>query len=334
MKLLKNPEIRNQLILYIVVTAVLTAVLAWIDRRAGIIMAAAGVWFIIMFLMHTKKRYASINELTTLIDRVLHGNAHLDIGGSKEGELAVLESEVQKMTLRLREQADCLSAEKVKMSDALADIAHQIRTPLTSMNLTVSMLSDEDLSYEERIKHARSLKRSLAKTDWLIEALLKMSKIDAGTAVFKKEKVRVKELIRKAAEPLLITMELKGQEFIVSAAEETFEGDESWSIEAVGNLIKNASEHTPAGGRIEVTAKENNLSTDITVKDNGEGFAEEDIPRLFERFYKGKNASPESIGIGLALARSIVMEQNGTITAKNAPEGGAMFVLKFYKSVL
>ncbi|MBR0085361.1 MAG: HAMP domain-containing histidine kinase, partial [Lachnospiraceae bacterium] len=312
----------------------LTAVLAWIDRRAGIIMAAAGVWFIIMFLMHTKKRYASINELTTLIDRVLHGNAHLDIGGSKEGELAVLESEVQKMTLRLREQADRLSAEKVKMSNALADIAHQIRTPLTSMNLTVSMLSDEDLSYESRVNCTRSLKRSLAKTDWLIEALLKMSKIDAGTAVFKKERVSVKELIRKAAEPLLIAMELKGQEFIVNAADETFEGDESWSIEAVGNLIKNASEHTPAGGRIEVTAGENNLSTDITVKDNGEGFAEKDIPRLFERFYKGKNASPESIGIGLALARSIVMEQNGTITAKNAPEGGAMFVIKFYKSVL
>ena len=233
-----------------------------------------------------------------------------------------------------REQADLLQKDKVRMSDAIVDISHQLRTPLTSMNLTVSMLSCEEVAKEKRLQLTHDLKKSLARIDWLIEALLKISKIDAGTAQFVSEPVLVKELIRKAAEPILVPMELKGQTMHVSAEGERYTGDIYWSVEALGNILKNCMEHTPVGGNIYIEARETAIFTEIAVRDDGEGFSEGDIPHLFERFYKGKNASADSVGIGLALARMIVVMQNGTVTAGNSRDGGAEFIIRFYKGVV
>jgi signal transduction histidine kinase len=152
--------------------------------------------------------------------------------------------------------------------------------------------------------------------------------------MFRRGPVSVKELIQKAADPLMIPMELRGQTLRVTVSDESFSGDADWTAEALGNILKNAMEHTPGGGEIAVNAVETALYTEITVRDNGEGFDPEDIPNLFRRFYKGKNASSDSIGIGLALARMIIASQNGTVTAGNTRDGGAEFVIRFYKSVV
>lgn len=170
--------------------------------------------------------------------------------------------------------------------------------------------------------------------DWLIEALLKMAKLEAGTAAFRADKLFAFTLMQKALEPLRIPLELRDISLHMQAGQEAFTGDLLWSAEALGNVLKNCMEHTPDGGSITLRVRETALFTEITVQDTGKGFAAEDIPHLFERFYRGQNAGEESIGIGLALARMVMTRQNGTIQARNAPEGGALFTLRFYKSVV
>lgn len=280
------------------------------------------------------RRYRAIARLSNSIDRILHGQDEILFTDSREGELAILTSEVTKMTVRLREQTDALAADKVRLTDAIADISHQLRTPLTSMNLTVSLLSEDGLSDERRLRLTRDLSRSLRRIDWLIDALLKISKIDAGTVGFRSERVSVAELIRRAAAPLMIPMELRGQEILVHADSEEYTGDMQWSVEAIGNILKNCVEHTPEGGSIEISSTENALFTEIVISDSGAGFTPGDIPHLFERFYRGKNADAASVGIGLALARTVITAQNGTVAASNGKNGGAQFTVRFYKNIV
>ena len=177
------------------------------------------------------------------------------------------------------------------------------------------------------------LRSLLARTDWLVETLLKLSKLDAGTVVLVRESVSVRELISRAVAPIAIPMDLRNQQLMVNCAGEQFRGDLTWTAEALGNILKNCMEHTPEGGTITVTGSETALFTQITVEDTGSGFDPRDIPHLFERFYKGSNASENSYGIGLALACTIVAAQNGTIRAMNGSTG-AKFVIKFYKQVI
>lgn len=334
LNLFRNPEVRRELIWHAAVTAALAIAAAFISYRAVILAVIAGVLFFVVHFVPLARRYKAIAELSSTIDRILHGNEELLFSDSSEGELAILRSEIQKMTVRLRDQADMLKSDKLRLTSAIADISHQLRTPLTSMNLTVSMLSADDLDEDRRADLVRELGRSLRRVDWLIEALLKMSKIDAGTAQFAAESVSVKSLIDKATAPFIIPMELKDITLRVTVADETFTGDIAWSAEALGNIVKNCMEHTPAGGFVDISARETALFTEITIRDSGEGFSPEDIPNLFRRFYRGKNAAAGSVGIGLALARSVISAQNGTVTAANAAGGGALFTIKFYKGIV
>ena len=238
------------------------------------------------------------------------------------------------MTVRLREQADRLTEDKVRLTEAIQNMFHQIRTPLTGINLTISLLQEEDLTPERRSRLTRDLSRQSERIRWLVETLLKLSRIDAGTAVFLPEAIPAEELIEAAAAPFRIPMELRDQTLRVRADDAVFAVDPAWTAEAVSNLLKNCMEHTPPGGTIEVEARETALFSELVVTDSGPGFDPADVPHLFERFYKGKNATPESVGIGLALARSVAAAQNGTIAAANAPSGGARFTIRFYKSIV
>ncbi len=320
-------------LIFAVVMLITSGVLLFISPVAAVITLMSELLLCTVLAIHEKRRRRAAAGLSERIDRVLHGYDEMLISESREGELAVLEDEIEKMTVRLREQRDRLERDKVFLADALADISHQLRTPLTAMNLTVQLLSEQQLSEERKTALTRELKRSLSRLDKLIASLLKMSRIDAGAVSFKSDTVSVRELIKEAAEPLMIMMELKGIDFSVSAGDESFKGDAQWSEEALGNIIKNCVEHTGSGGRVTVEARETPVFTEIRVSDNGGGIDEEELPHIFERFYKGKNASPDSIGIGLALARMLTVEQGGTLSAANR-DGGAEFTLRFYKTVL
>ena len=330
----KDPELKKELTVYILITTVAAISGLFVSTVCGGIILVAGCLISAAHYYFSRKRYQEIAVLSDSIDRILHGQDEVMISNSREGELAVLNSEIHKMTLKLKEQTDQLSQDKIRLTKAIEDIFHQLRTPLTTMNLVVILLTSEELDYEKRISHTRQLKIQLERMQWMVETLLKMSKIDAGTITFHPETCTAVDLIRKASDSFLIPMELREQTYIIKAGNEELLCDKNWTVEALANIIKNCMEHTPAGGTISVFAEETALSTDITIEDDGEGFETEDIPYLFERFYKGKNASKDSIGIGLAFSRMVIAGQNGTIAASNLPSGGACFKVRFYKSVI
>jgi Signal transduction histidine kinase len=336
MKLLRNPEIKRALVLELILTAVFAAAGFFIEFNCGMLIIGACACMITVTLFTARRDLGRIAELSSTLDRILNGGEPLGLQDSGEGELAILKSEVYKLTLRLRERTHELEAEKVYLNDSIADISHQLRTPLTTINLIMSFLRKKNLTEEDRMKYMRDIDQQLARIEWLITSLLKISKIDAGTADFRHEKVDIADLISAAVEPLLIPIEIKNQEFeFIADGEEGFIGDIKWSTEAIGNIIKNCMEHTPDGGRVEVRVHENELFTEIVVQDTGSGIDPADLPHLFERFYKGKNSAATSVGIGLAMSKMIISEQNGSIKAENRKDGpGAKFTVKFYKKLV
>ena len=332
-KLLKNKELRKALLWQLLLSAAACAVCFFFDIRAGLTAAGLSLLLMLVFCISTYKRYQRISSLADDINQVLHGDSSIDFDSYSEGELSILHSEIYKMTIRLREQQQKLMKDKEYLADSLADISHQIRTPLTSINLLVERLSASGLTDECRHQLTNELYGLLGRIDWLITTLLKISKLDAGTVQFNKETVSLETLINKSCAPLLIPIELRGQELIIRA-DGNFYGDPAWTSEAVGNIVKNCMEHTPDGGRIEINAAENALYSEIIIKDNGTGISPEDLPHIFERFYKGKDSDGKSFGIGLALSRMLITGQGGTVKAENRKPAGAMFTIRFYKGTV
>lgn len=331
MKFFRNPEIRLSLVWHFSLFFGAVLLGFCFPSRAVILMIVFSFLFIGSHYWITWRRYRRLAQLAREIDHMLHSQIPVQFEKYQEGELSILENELSKMTLKLSEQAAALADDKKFLADSMADISHQIRSPLTSSNLILSLLMEPDLPSVKRKKLLQELAQLLSRIDWLVESLLKMSKMDAGTVCFQQAPVNVRALIRQSAEPLMIPMELREQTF--SIQEESgveFTGDPAWSQEAILNILKNCMEHTPPGGCIQVFFSQNAIYTEIVIEDNGPGFDREDLPHLFERFYKGKNASSQSVGIGLALARMVVSRQNGTLKAENRPEGGARFTIKFY----
>lgn len=329
--LFRNTELKKEAVLYILLAIVFT-VLGFLMDAGLLVLSVCAVYGFLHF-GSSYLRYRNIQKLTQSLDALLLTGKTLSIQEYREGELSILSNQIQKLTKRLSESADALRSDKEYLADSLADISHQLRTPLTAMNLTAAMLSAPDISQERRQELTMELKNLLHRTQWLVESLLKMSKLDAGTVKLECSEVRVSDLIRRASAPLAIPMDVRSQTLRIECNEETLSCDPTWTAEALGNLMKNCSEHTPEGGCITVSVEKTALFTQITVHDSGPGFVPEDIPHLFERFYKGKNASDSSYGIGLALSRTIVTSQNGTIQAMNTAEG-ARFVMKFYDQII
>lgn len=333
MRLLRNPEVKKALPWLLTISAAATVGAFIWKIYFGIFTLLLCLTFVTAYLLTTYKRYKQIAQLSESINRILHGDNTIDLGGYTEGELGVLRSELYKMTVRLREQQANLQKDKVFLADSIADISHQIRTPLTSINLLVSFLDDPDISEERRKQLLRELNDMLDRIDRLVITLMKISRLDAGTVEFNRAILPLEELIRRSVAPVLVPMELRGQSLKISS-EGSFEGDAAWTCEALGNMIKNCMEHTPEGGEISIAARETPIYSEIIISDSGEGISPRDLPHIFERFYKGENSSHQSFGIGLALARMIITGQNGTVKAENSPEGGAVFTVRFYKTTV
>lgn len=281
------------------------------------------------------RRYQQLAELSERINRIASGDYSIPLGQCAEGELSILASELHKLTAALMHQTDALQKDKTFLSHSLADISHQLKAPLTSMSMLVELLEAPNLPEEKRAEFLDGLRQSIDRTRWLILSLLKLSKLDAGAVVFRLEPVDLAQAVKQALAPLHIPMELKAQSLVLDLEQDlTVLGDEQWLSEAIGNLIKNSVEHTPIGGEIIVHCRKNALYTELQVLDNGPGITPEDLPHLFERFYRGKGASADSVGIGLALTKSILQKQSGVLTAGNRTQGGACFTIKLYGDVV
>ncbi len=332
MSFFRNPEIQKNFILYVLLIFVLTVTGFLCGSNYGLTVLTISMLFTVLHFWITFRRYKKLATLGSEIDKILHGNESINLEDYSEGELSFLQSEILKLTVQLREQAWSLKQDKQYLASSIADISHQIRTPLTSINIILSLISKSDLSEERKKSLFNELDTLLRRIDWLITTLLKISRLDTGTVKFKKEKIMVSELISHAVAPIAISLDLREQEINTTiTGNESFIGDLSWTVEAIENILKNCMEHTQRGGRIKITSLENALFTEIIITDNGPGIDKEDLPYLFERFYKGKNSNNQSFGIGLALARMIIVNQNGTIKAENAQKGGAKFTIRFYR---
>ena len=215
----------------------------------------------------------------------------------------------------------------------MADISHQLKTPLTSLMVMNDLLQEEE-NEEKRREFIKTQSSQLDRMNWLIQTLLKLSKLDAGTIELKKEDVAAEELIEEAVKPFAIQFDIRNMKLKTDITKAMIRCDKNWTVEALQNIIKNCMEHMDEGGVLSVATNDTNIYSEIVIRDTGCGIAKEDLSHVFERFYKGKNAGKDSVGIGLALSKSIVEGQQGEILV-NSEEGiGTKFVIKLYKTII
>ncbi|MBZ9634004.1 sensor histidine kinase [Clostridium sp. FP1] len=333
--MLRNKEIKIYLILLVSISLIGSVACFFVNIIAGIIAFSALILMIVISFIFTKWRYKQLDQLSEYLRRITGGEYSLDIRDNDEGELSILKSEIYKVTVTLYEQAELLKRDKLFLADSISDISHQLKTPITSMFVMTDLICDESLPQDKRQEFSRNIRSQLERLKWLVMSLLKISKIDAGTIEFKKENVNVRELISRATQHLLIPMEIKEQILEISGDNYAeFIGDFNWSSEATSNIIKNCIEHTPCGGKIVIDFCETTIYTMIKIVDNGGGINKEDLPYIFNRFYKGKNAGNNSIGIGLAMTKSILQKQGAIIEVTSEKNKGTEFTIKIYKSIV
>ena len=331
--MLRNKEVK-QFLLYSLAITLLGAGLALIESLfASLVILFVALLLIGIALIFTKRRYQQMEKLAEYLRSIAAGQYSLDVRDNEEGELSILKNDIYRVTRMLSEQGAAITQEKGKLTDAISDISHQLKTPLTSMTVMADLLSDNRLEEEKRKEFTRHILTQLERMDWLVSSLLKLSKIDAGTITFKEEPVVIEQLLEKALQPSLIAIELKNLQIEITGEEDIqFTGDQYWSTEAFVNVLKNAVEHTPENGTITISFKANVLYTEIQIQDSGSGIAKGDLPYIFKRFYKGKQAKDGSVGIGLALVHQIIKSQNGDIEVESKEGEGTMFSIKFYKN--
>lgn len=286
----------------------------------------------VYFVINKSKRTKKINKIIELISKINKRNFDIDIEDYTEDELSILKQEVYKTSLMLRSEADNSLKDKLNLKDSLSDISHQLKTPLTSITIMIdNILDNEEMDTKTKRKFLISIKREIININFLVQNLLKLSKFDANVIKFDKEEVLIKDIIDEAIKKVSALSELKGVSIKVSGDKgSTIKCDFMWEVEALSNIIKNSIEHIEGEGFVEVNYTKNKVYSRILIRDNGVGINEDDLPYIFDRFYKGKNSSKDSVGIGLALSKSIIEKDNGSISVKSTPKIGTIFTIKYF----
>ena len=286
----------------------------------------------IILIVFIKKVYGSIKGLSNYTNNILNNKYDLDIRSYDEGDISNLKNDLYKMTIKLKEQSELSTKDKMYLQDMLSNISHQLKTPLTGMYVINELLYEKNMSLEKERELLSKNKRELERIEWLIVSLLKVSRIDSGTLKFSHDKIRVIDIIDKAIEPLKISLELKSIKLNKDVDNDIYiYGDLEWCSEAILNIIKNAIEHTNKNGVIDIEVLDNPIYTLVSIKDNGCGISSDDLPHIFERFYKGKH-NKDSIGIGLNLSKTIINNMNGEILVNSTLGKETVFDIKFYKN--
>lgn len=314
-------------------TVICTAICTKLNIVCGIICGILGIGLTVLFTVYTAKRYKKLWQLNNYLSAVCAGNYDLSIGDNTEGELSILKNNLYKVIVLLNSQNDELKKEKTFLSDSMADISHQLKTPLTSMMVMSDLLLDET-DENKRKEFLSIITTQLDKTKWLITNLLKISKLDAGTTQFKKEEVSINDVLTQSLKPFSVTLDIKQIKVINTVENFIFKGDSNWTCEAVENIIKNCIEHTDGGGTLTFYTQMTNIYNSLFIVDNGCGITKEDLPHIFERFYHGENSSSESVGIGLALAKTVLEKEKGDIIVSSKIGKGSKFEVRFYKAII
>ena len=295
-----------------------------------IIFGTVSLGIYLIYVITQEKKIAEINEY---IKQINNKNYILKIEENDNGELSKLRNELYKTTVLLKETAEISEKEKENLSTAIADISHQLKTPLTSIRIMLDNIQDDtDMEKEVREDFLFEISKQIDWISSLVVALLKIAKFDAGTIKMENNEINAKNLIDNIVSNLAILMELKNIEIITNVDEKaTFIADYKWQQEALTNILKNAIEHSKHNSRIYITVENTNLFLKIIIKDEGSGIDKEDLKHIFQRFYKTKNSSENSIGIGLPLAKAIIEQSNGYIKVETKYGEGTSFEVKYIK---
>lgn len=287
------------------------------------------IFIIIGLCLYIYNQKQKIQHISQQINHILFQQDDFYIQKYKEGILSILESDICKLVNKIYEQNHLLENEKLILKEYLEDISHQMKTPLTSLNLIHErLLKANDIEKRQLLKDEKKL---LDKIEWLVMSLLKMAQLDAQTVTFHQESITQKDFISRLLNPFEIQIDMKDIQLQINIQEsEIFKCDILWTLEALSNILKNCIEHVEQNGMIQIEMNQNPLYDEIIIQDNGCGIDQEDLIHLFERFYKGKNAKQDSIGIGLALSSMIIEKQNGTIQVENTYPG-TKFTIHLYK---
>ena len=290
------------------------------------------VILLIIYIRYNYKKEKDIKDIIKCIEQINKKNYEIQIDSISEDELSILKNEIYKTTIMLKEAAENSSKDKLNLKKSLEDISHQLKTPLTSILVMLDNII-EDSNMEEKIRNdfIVDIKRNVLNINFLVQSLLKLSKFDANTIRFVKQENDLKTIVEESIKNVSTLCDLRKINIKLNIKENSkIICDDKWQIEALTNIIKNAIEHSKNNSNIIINIENNNVYSMIEVIDFGEGIAKKDIKHIFERFYKCKNTKTDSIGIGLALAKTIIEEDKGTISVEsNKLE--TKFIIKYYK---
>lgn len=293
---------------------------------------AFGLAFAVLFLGYLKIQKKQTMDIAKRIERINLGDYSLQIDRNSEDELSLLDNQIYRTAVKFREQAENSRKDKENLQKSLSDISHQLKTPLTSIIVMVeNILDDDDMPLEIRREFLNDIKHNTNTISFLVQSLLKLSKLDAEAVKFRYEQVEVKSIVDECIKNTAVMAEILGVRLETDCNDIILNCDRKWLCEAITNIIKNCIEHSH-NGNIKITADQNKLYTKISIKDNGSGITKEDLPHIFERFYKGKNSSDDSVGIGLSLAKTIIEKQGGYISVSSELNKGSEFVIKFFNN--
>lgn len=286
-----------------------------------------------IFLRYNHRKDKKIKEILNYMEQINQRNYQLDIEDNTEDELSILKNELYKTTIMLKEVAENSKQDKIKLKNSLSDISHQLKTPITSILIMLdNILDDQDMEEIIRNEFIKDIKREIINIRFLVESILKLSKIDSNTVTFINKEVTIQEIIAEAVKNVEIISDLYNVNIQVFGNDtDTIFCDLKWQVEAITNLLKNAIEHSKEKGDIIITYEQNKVYAKIEITDYGTGIEQQDLSHIFERFYKGKNSSNESVGIGLALSKSIIESNNGYIQVDSELEKGTTFLIKYLK---
>lgn len=298
----------------------------------SIVLLVISIVIFLLIFFYDKKEKRELDKIIDYLKELNRGNYDLKIDLNSEGILSILKNEIYTTTVMLREMASREYLDKITLKENLANISHQLKTPLTSISILVDNLCDEEVDKKTELEFLNDIKRQVDNINYLVIVLLKLSRFDANVITFKKDDINVKKLILECMKNLDVIREVKNINIHVSGANDVeFIGDYKWESEAISNIIKNAIEHTLNDKNIYISFKDKSLYTEIIIEDEGLGMSEKEKNRIFERFYKGSSTNSNNFGIGLSLAKEIITKDNGKIIVKSEVNKGTKFIIRYYK---
>lgn len=306
------------------------------NQQVMIVGGVTGILFLVcagcvgIFLYAMKRQRKQIEELEQYCEEVLQETATLDLRDNEEGRFSLLKNKVYDITVLLREKNQLLEKNKKETERLIADISHQLKTPITSLRMTNEILY-MDMSSEKRMRFLDNMQADLLKIEWFVKTILNLAKLDSKTLTLKREETMAAELSEKMIDSFKIFCEVSGCRIASSGEEDiTLWCDKKWLLEALHNILKNVLEHGAA--HIALLWSENNLYTKLEITDDGEGIEKEELPHIFERFYKMKGSREDSMGLGMAFTKSMIAYQNGEVKVKSKKDEGTTFIVKIYKN--